>query len=63
MEGQFDFITGTKEEVKTKLNNLLETHFVKIVGTNITTKFFIATIYVRPRLEKQGSKKQSSNLN
>lgn len=52
MNGEFKILTGTREEVEKELNELLNSKFVKVVGTTATTKEFTVTIYLKEKLIK-----------
>ena len=52
MNGEFKILTGTREEVEKELNELLNSKFVKVVGTTSTTKEFTVTIYLKEKLIK-----------
>ena len=50
MNGTFEILTGTPEEVKTELNSSVKTYFVKVLtSTSATGGKIVVTTYLKPR--------------
>lgn len=55
MEGKFEIIEGSVEQVKVIINEKLATSFVKIISSCVEKKILYVTLYIKERKQKEGT--------